>query len=133
MLSAYRFLTWRILFPICIIYCFLVFTQDKAILPPHEMVVFIVITYNKTCLKQPLKRRPKICFQDRHSLKAGKMYCRMRAQHSAVLLTCIKIIPHGFGTFVLSILSDRLRQVSLYILGDFENASLRLNALLLKH
>ena len=34
-------------------------------------------------------------------------------EHSAVLLTCIKL-PHGFKSFVLSILSGRLRQVSLY-------------------
>ena len=35
-------------------------------------------------------------------------------EHSAVLLTCIKL-PYGFHTFDLSILSGRLRQVSLYI------------------
>ena len=32
---------------------------------------------SKTCLKQPLKRRPKIGFQDRLSLNAGQKYCRM--------------------------------------------------------
>ena len=33
--------------------------------------------YSKTCLKQPLKRRPKIGFQDRLSLNAGQKFCRM--------------------------------------------------------
>ena len=33
-------------------------------------------------------------------------------EHSAVLLTCIEI-SHGFETFVLTILSGHLRQVSL--------------------
>ena len=37
-------------------------------------------------------------------------------EHSGVLLTCIKV-PHGFKAFVLSILSDCLRQVSLYVAG----------------
>ena len=45
----------------------------------------------KTCLKLPLKRRPKIGFQDRLSLNAGQKYCRMlQGGHSAILLTCIK-------------------------------------------
>ena len=35
------------------------------------------------------------------------------AEHSALLFTCIKQ-SHGFKTFVLSILSGLLRQVSLY-------------------
>ena len=33
--------------------------------------------YSKTCLKRSLKRRQKIGFQDRLSLNAGQMYCRM--------------------------------------------------------
>ena len=34
-------------------------------------------TYSKTCLKQPLKKKTKIGFQDRLSLNAGQKYCRM--------------------------------------------------------
>ena len=30
------------------------------------------LIYSKTCLKRPLKRRPKIGFQDRVSLNAGE-------------------------------------------------------------
>ena len=33
--------------------------------------------YSETCPKRPLKRRPKIGFQDRLSLYAGHKYCRM--------------------------------------------------------
>ena len=33
--------------------------------------------YSKTCLKQPLKEKTKIHFQDRLSLNAGQKYCRM--------------------------------------------------------
>ena len=35
------------------------------------------LCYSKTCHKLPLKRRPKIGFQDRLSLNAGQKYCRM--------------------------------------------------------
>ena len=36
-----------------------------------------VKTYSKTCLEQPLKKRPKIGFQDWLSLSAGQKYRRM--------------------------------------------------------
>ena len=69
--------------------------------------------YSKTCLKQPLKKKTKIDFQDRLSLNAGQKYCRMLPlEHSAILLTFIKL-PFAIKTFVLSILSGRLRQVLL--------------------
>ena len=32
---------------------------------------------NKTCLKRPLSKRPKIDFHDQLSLNAGQKYCRM--------------------------------------------------------
>ena len=34
--------------------------------------------YSKTCVKQPLSRRPKIGFQDQLLLNAGQKYCRMQ-------------------------------------------------------
>ena len=43
-------------------------------------------------------------------LNAGQKY---PVEHSAVLLTCIKV-PHGFKTFDCLFLSGRLRQVSMY-------------------
>ena len=36
----------------------------------------IKLKYSKTCLKQPLSKRPKIGFQDQLSLNAGQKYCR---------------------------------------------------------
>ena len=36
-----------------------------------------IFIYSKTCLKGPLKKRPKIVFQDQLSLNAGQKYCRM--------------------------------------------------------
>ena len=59
--------------------------------------------YSKTCVKWPLLKRPKICFQDQVSLNAGQKYCRMLPlEHSAILLTFIKL-PFVIKTFVLSI------------------------------
>ena len=36
-----------------------------------------MLLYPKTCLKQPLKKDPKIGFQDQLLLNAGQKYCRM--------------------------------------------------------
>ena len=69
--------------------------------------------YSKTCLKQPLKKKTMIGFQDRLSLNADQKYCRMlrvqvksiaeySSEHSAILLNCIKL-PFVTKTFVLSI------------------------------
>ena len=44
--------------------------------------------YSKTCLKRPLKKKTK-WFIDLLLLNAGQKYFRM--QHSAILLTCIKL------------------------------------------
>ena len=59
--------------------------------------------YSKTCVKQPLPKRPKIGFQDQLSLNACQKYCRMlQGEHSAILLTCVKL-PFVIKIFVLSI------------------------------
>ena len=55
----------------------------------------------KTCVKQPLSKRPKIGFQDQLLLNADKKYCRMLQGHSTILLT-IKL-PYVIKIFVLSI------------------------------
>ena len=52
--------------------------------------------YSKTCVKQPLSKRPKNGFQDQLSLNACQKYCRM------LLSTCIKL-PFVIKIFVLSI------------------------------
>ena len=60
--------------------------------------------YSKTCLKQPLSKRPDIGFQDQLSLNAGQTYCRMlQWEHSAIHSTFIKL-PFVIKIFVLSIL-----------------------------
>ena len=63
---------------------------------------FHKVQYSKTCLKRPLKRRPKIGTQDRLLLNAGKKYCRMlQREHPAILSTFIKL-PFAIKIFVLS-------------------------------
>ena len=70
--------------------------------------------YIKTCLQQPLSKRPQIGFQDQLSLNAGQKYCRMlEGEHSAILLTFIKL---PFVIKICVFLSGRLRQVLLLLL-----------------
>ena len=61
------------------------------------------VQYSKTCIKQPLSKRPKIGFQNQLSLNAGQKYYRMlQREHSAILSTYIKL-PFVIKIFVLSI------------------------------
>ena len=69
---------------------------------PHYVSLEIQDGYSKTCLKRPLKKKTKIDFQDQVLLKAGQKYCRMLLEHSAILLTFIKL-PFGFKIHVSSI------------------------------
>ena len=70
--------------------------------------------YSKTCVKQPLSKRPNIGFQDQLSLNAGQKYCKMlQREHSAILLTFIKL-PFVIKTFVFSISGGHFTQVELY-------------------
>ena len=56
-------------------------------------------SYNKTGVKRPLSKGPKIGFQ----LYAGQKYCRMlQGEHSAILSTFIKL-PFVIKILVLSI------------------------------
>ena len=58
--------------------------------------------YSKACLKRPLIKYTKNCFQYRLLLFAGQKYCRMlQGEHSAILSTSIKI-PFSIKTVVLS-------------------------------
>ena len=71
-------------------------------------------TYSKNCVKRPLSKRQKICFQNQLSLNAGQRYCRMlQGEHSAILLTFIKL-SFVIKIFVLSFLSGGFIQVFLY-------------------
>ena len=59
--------------------------------------------YSKTCVKWPLSKRQKICFQGQLAFNAGQKYCRMLPlEHSAILSTFIKL-PFVIKIFVLSI------------------------------
>ena len=74
--------------------------------------------YSKTCVKQPLSKRPQIGFQDQLSLNAGQRYCRMlQGEHSATLSTFIKL-PFVIKIFVLSILSGRITQFYRILYAD---------------
>ena len=78
------------------------------------------LQYSKICVKRPLSKRPKIGLQDKLPHNAGQKYYRMlQGEHSAILLTFIKL-PFVIKLFVMSFLSDRLRQVLLYILLYFK-------------
>ena len=67
------------------------------------------MNYSKTCLKRPFKKKTKIVFQDRLSLKAGQKYCRMLPlEYSAILSTFIKR-PFVINFFVLSIFEWTLK------------------------
>ena len=64
---------------------------------------FLLVIYSKTCCKRPIKKKIKICFQDRLSLNAGQKYCRMlQGEHSVILSTFIKL-QFVIKIFVLSI------------------------------
>ena len=79
----------------------------------------VVWIYSKTCLKRSLKKKTKIGFQDRLSLNAGQMYCRMlQGEHSAILTTFIKL-PFVINIFVLSIFEWLLKTGFTVILIDF--------------
>ena len=68
---------------------------------PDHTTSFLI--YNKTCVKRPLSKRPKIGFQDQLLLNAGRKYSRMlQGEHSAIHLTIIKL-PFVIKIFVLSI------------------------------
>ena len=66
--------------------------DSKIHISNSPICMFSTYLYSKTCVKQPLSKRPKIGFQDQLSLNAGQTYCRMlQGEHSAILLTFIKV------------------------------------------
>ena len=71
--------------------------------------------YSKTCVKQPLSKRPKNWFfQDQIKLNAGQKYCRkLHGEHSAILLPSVRYHLSLRSLFCL-FLSDRFTQVLLY-------------------
>ena len=70
--------------------------------------------YDKTCVKQPLSKRPKIGIQYQLSLNAGQKYCRMlQGEHSAILLTIISSLNYHLSlrSLFCLFLSGRFMQV----------------------
>ena len=69
----------------------------------HNILLPANKKYSKTCVKQPLSKRPKIGFPDQLPLNVGQKYCRMlQGEHSAIFLTYTKL-PFVIKIFVLSI------------------------------
>ena len=70
-------------------------------------LLHVLHIYNKTFVKRPLSKRPKLDFQGQFSLNAGQKYCR---EHSPMLSTFIEL-PFAI---VKDLLSARFTQVLLY-------------------
>ena len=68
----------------------------------------------KPVLSGQSKEDQKCVFKTNNRLMQAKVLQNAPMEHSAVLLTCIKL-PHGSKTFVLSIFSGCFRQVLLYL------------------
>ena len=75
-----------------------------------------MFNYSKTCLKQSLKRGPKIAFKALLLLNAGQKYCRM-CQVSYLQYFWPALSYHL--TFVLSIFEWPLKPG--FIVNDYEN------------
>ena len=74
----------------------------------------VSMVYSKTCVKRPLSKRPKVGFQSQLLLNAGQKYYRMlRGEHSATLLTLIKL-PFVIKILFCLFLSGSFTQVLLY-------------------
>ena len=71
--------------------------------------------YSKTCVKRPLSKRPKHCFQDRLSLNVGKKYCRM-LQKKILQYFRPSLSYHLSLRYLFTLyLSGRFTQVLLYV------------------
>ena len=74
----------------------LLHTNNKGTDQPVKM-------YSKTCLKWPLKKRPKVVFKTDHRFIRLKV---LQNEHSAILLTFIKlpfVIKTFFVFFVMAV------------------------------
>ena len=69
--------------------------------------------YSKTCLKQPLKKKTKIGFQDQLLLNAGQKYCR--STKGSILQYCRPLLSYHLSlrSLFCLFLSGCLRQVLL--------------------
>ena len=65
-----------------------------------SMEFFFTLDYSESYLKQSLKEKTKISFQDRLSLNAGQKY---PLGHSAIILSTFTELQFAIKIFVLSI------------------------------
>ena len=86
--------------------------------------------YSKTCVKQPLSKRPKIGFQDQLWLNGGQKYCRMLQGEHPAIGSILQYFRHSLS-YRLSLislfclfLSGRFTQVLLSVYCTYLNALL---------
>ena len=78
-------------------------------------------TYSKTCPKQHLKIRPKICFKDRLLLNSGQTYCRM-LQVSILQYFRLALSYHLLSRSLFCLfLSGRFKKALLYLCKSTRN------------
>ena len=87
---------------------------DENIATEHASIC----SYSKTCVKQPLSKRPKIVFQDQLSFNADQKYCRMLQGGLSAILSTFSKLPFVIKIFVLPIFKWPLRHVLLN--SDFD-------------
>ena len=100
----HQIITWRIqpLTPVDF------FLDDKSL--EEHFGKQIPCVYNKTWIKQPLKRRPKNSFQDRLLLNACQRHCIIPQGNIWNTLTCIEQLS-VLKIFILSIMGGSIRKV----------------------
>ena len=89
---------------------------DRQRHAPFLKAPFLKPSYNKTCLKQPLKMRPKFYFQNWQSLNVGQKYSKM-LQRSILQYFWPALSYHlSLRPLFFLFLSGHLRQVLLYLI-----------------
>ena len=73
--------------------------------------LFVKSMYSKTCLKQPLKRRLTIGFQDRLLLNASQMYCKIFQRIILQYFRPALKYPLSLRPLFCQILSGHLRRI----------------------
>ena len=78
--------------------------QPKFVIQIYYVSQNYFCQYSKTCVKQPLSKRPKIGFQDQLLLNAGQLYCRVLQEERLAILSTFIELPFIIKIFVFSIL-----------------------------
>ena len=110
---------------------------SRSAKPNHDIIphcyTYVIWSayYSKTCLKQPLSKRPKIDFQDQLSLNAGQKYCRI----GSILQYFQPSSSYhlSLGTLFCLFLSGPLRQVLLYTVFTYSHLKLLPKETIVQH